>query len=553
MIRLLFSMGFMLCGLIYLTTGVLSYQKNKQSRYRQMFLVLCCLCTGWAISTALMNESEFAARACMFRNTNTLFLSLTYPVLINFILAFADMEKRILKNVLGYLVLYLPGIINIYIYFVQYPYEVTSLRKVDMGWTFNAVDYPTILSAVYMPIFVGGYLFISIIFAFVFARSKFRMKRERISLYILFWAILMLAIMGGMTDLVMPMLGIAEVPPLGMILAIIPIALASMFLKRFAFLNFNVENMMPTILLGIEDGVVLVDNKYQITYVNDGFLSLFGNEGNEGLLRTSIVDILPVTLPKNNKRVFTEELTIKTNGNICYLLTTFSGSFDRYGDFLAGAYVIKNITDLREKQFELESLNSNLEAIVKDRTSELEVEIKNRELAEEKMRYLAYHDHLTGLYNRRAIIEEAEGVLAQRDLTKRHFFIFIDLNKFKLINDTFGHDAGDILLVETANKLTKLFEKACVARTGGDEFLVFWEDAGDVQPQHILKCIEDEFNIPVQLYEHKYRISISCGMSQFPMDGNTVDKLAYKADMAMYKSKKDKDHRFYLYEKEDEF
>lgn len=157
----------------------------------------------------------------------------------------------------------------------------------------------------------------------------------------------------------------------------------------------------------------------------------------------------------------------------------------------------------------------------------------------EQIQHLAYHDGLTDLPNRRLLRERAEQLLA---LARRHTFPvalgYLDLDRFKEVNDALGHDAGDELLQGVALRLLRACrETDTVARLGGDEFAVLWPQTGHegarVAARRILEC----FQQPFALRQDLYSIEASLGIAVFPGDGETLEALMRAADVAMYRAK----------------
>ncbi|MDF2473061.1 MAG: sensor-containing diguanylate cyclase/phosphodiesterase [Anaerocolumna sp.] len=166
---------------------------------------------------------------------------------------------------------------------------------------------------------------------------------------------------------------------------------------------------------------------------------------------------------------------------------------------------------------------------------------------EEKLRlnynhieYLAYHDILTKLPNKIAFMEKVEYILASSiDTSQMHAVYFIDLDNFKNVNDTLGHDYGDILLSQTAEKLLLLADsKNILARAGGDEFLIFSENISSMENAiNYAASIIDAFAEPFDLNGEVAYVSMSIGISTFPYSGTTPQALIKNADIAMYKAK----------------
>lgn len=154
--------------------------------------------------------------------------------------------------------------------------------------------------------------------------------------------------------------------------------------------------------------------------------------------------------------------------------------------------------------------------------------------------HAAMHDTLTGLKNRKALVKHLEHQLQAASVThERLAVLFIDLNGFKQINDTFGHAVGDTVLRTTAIRLKNCARTSdLVARLGGDEFVIVCNDlrkANDVQ--HLLDRIQDALAVPIDVDHHSLTVSASVGVAFYPEHGETADALLAAADEAMYQNK----------------
>lgn len=174
-------------------------------------------------------------------------------------------------------------------------------------------------------------------------------------------------------------------------------------------------------------------------------------------------------------------------------------------------------------------------------------DITKRKAAEKQMQFLAYHDGLTGLPNRELFFDRLEHAIAHAHRNRRMVAVmFLDLNKFKQINDTLGHHVGDQLLQRVAQRLTaSVREDDTVARLGGDEFTVVLESivqAGDVSS--VARKIMAALSQPMQLDEHEIDVTTSIGISLYPTDGEQPEALIKCADTAMYLAKQDGRNNF---------
>ncbi len=168
-------------------------------------------------------------------------------------------------------------------------------------------------------------------------------------------------------------------------------------------------------------------------------------------------------------------------------------------------------------------------------------DITNRKKSEEELHFHAYHDSLTSLPNRHLLFEKLKNLCLLNQEQPTYFAVlFCDLDRFKMINDSLGHDVGDELLKSVANRLeTKLRDNDIIARTGGDEFIVVIE--GEKSLKNLDKICLQILSLFEQSFQTKYgefKTSISIGVSQFPADSKDVRELISFADVAMYKIKK---------------
>ncbi|NKB17935.1 MAG: diguanylate cyclase [Pseudanabaena sp. CRU_2_10] len=167
-------------------------------------------------------------------------------------------------------------------------------------------------------------------------------------------------------------------------------------------------------------------------------------------------------------------------------------------------------------------------------------DITERKRSQEIIQYQAHHDALTGLPNRKHFSNYLANTLAEATATdERLAVVFIDLDGFKQVNDSLGHDIGDLLLKTICERLPKfLQEEDMLARWGGDEFILLIRKVTSVDrifelAQRMLQACKQPFNCG----GHELYISASMGISLYPLDGNHVDILVRNADTAMYRAK----------------
>jgi len=176
-------------------------------------------------------------------------------------------------------------------------------------------------------------------------------------------------------------------------------------------------------------------------------------------------------------------------------------------------------------------------------------DITERKLAADEIEHLAFYDPLTGLPNRRQLLDNLKRALAASVRSGRDgALLFLDLDYFKTLNDTLGHDMGDLLLQQVAERLISCLREndtiARLARLGGDEFVVMLEDLSEqtIEAAAQAKVVGEKIliilNQPYQLAKHEYQSTVSIGVALFSNHRKSREDLLKHADIAMYQAKK---------------
>ena len=167
-------------------------------------------------------------------------------------------------------------------------------------------------------------------------------------------------------------------------------------------------------------------------------------------------------------------------------------------------------------------------------------DISEQKKAQEKLKRLANYDSLTGLPNRALLVDRIAHAIEQSKRRNQKLAVFfIDLDRFKQINDTLGHEVGDLLLIRVSEILrSSVRSEDTVARLGGDEFVIMLEDVKQINTaSKIAQSILDKMSGELHLEQHKVNSSPSIGISFYPEDGNSPQEIIRHADMAMYHAK----------------
>lgn len=222
---------------------------------------------------------------------------------------------------------------------------------------------------------------------------------------------------------------------------------------------------------------------------------------------------------------FTEKFYFKESGKTLFFKRTYQPLFLNHS----------------EKVSHVALFGSNLTAIV---------------LSQNELKYLAYHDKLTGLGNRDFFNQQIEQMITESARwSEGHFsaLLFCDLDNFKLVNDSLGHDAGDLLLIEVGQRIKKALRASdSIYRLGGDEFIIILKDlkldmdAGMVA-EKLIEVVSRPYSIQDQVVNY---LTISIGIALYPKDGADRETLTSNADLAMYEAKKHAKNNFKYFSKE---
>ena len=282
--------------------------------------------------------------------------------------------------------------------------------------------------------------------------------------------------------------------------------------------------------------VVILDRDWALEYANTQFWELSGYASGSDLLPeqallldsgvqgedffAGIRSVLSTRLHKQSEagtvsnnpnsppEVRTEYQARRANGDRFWLMQSISAIGDLEGEIQYYVCVGQDITDIKQNQ--------------------------------QRMETLAYYDQLTGLQNRLLFKEQLRSALSMAEREKHHLaLMYLDLDHFKRINDTMGHEAGDRLLIEVADRLRGcLREEDNVARLGGDEFAVLLKHVDSAQYCFVVaRKIIVALNRPLLLQGQEVVVGVSIGITVAPDDGRDLDGLMKNADLAMYQAK----------------
>jgi len=279
------------------------------------------------------------------------------------------------------------------------------------------------------------------------------------------------------------------------------------------------------------DAIMITDTDGIIEYVNHGFEVITGHQ-----TETILGQSANILKSKRHEDAFYANIwkTIKSGNIYCGIIINCRNDGRLY-------YEEKTITPFKND----EGVVTNYISTGKDITARMQTE--------ERMHFMAYHDLITELPNRALFTERLTHALTRRDKSKNSLAVlFLDMDRFKNINDSLGHDVGDKLLQAFSARLVNIVRKGdTVARFGGDEFAILVEDSNSANDIAILaKNLMEELSEAFEIEERELFITSSIGVSIYPQNGHDAATLIKHADIAMYRAKENGRNNFHLYSSE---
>ena len=305
-------------------------------------------------------------------------------------------------------------------------------------------------------------------------------------------------------------------------------------MSRFIEIEKSIEEdhkLLSSILESVGEGVYGVDNNGKITFVNSAALSIVGIQ-QPAPIGKSVKETFHYH--SDNERQSTDRLyrAYGENTELRCWETEFKHNEGKAIPVECTVYPL-TINGKREG------------SVVAFR------DVSERKMLEEKLHWQATHDHLTGLCNRRYFEEQLENELKHNvSEDKMSALIYLDLDRFKYINDIAGHEAGDKMLIETSRLLTKnLREEDVLARLGGDEFAIILRDVDDVRALELAEAHRNVLDGSSFIFaKQSYSIYGSFGVAMMDVSGMTSGEVLANADIACHIAKRSGRNRSHLYE-----
>ncbi len=473
---------------------------------------LCLSLTGWAFTEFEIRQAyELGVNYHYWIILYHIFRGMTVAFVLHFTLVFT--EAKLLKHkTMTYLLIYIPTLV-----FVLY-HSITE----PMG-KYEDIFNPAIR------IWAYGTLFLSIIYIFVYQlKVNNRRKKQQAKYISLGFSIVVIT--NFITEFLLPLLQV-RIPNLTTTAFTFTTALVAYAIWRYKLFILSPVTAAMNIISTMSDSLFLVNSDGRIVSVNPAVSNLLGYEVKE-LIGKPMGIIFPEKENETSPFDGIFEKVMKTS-TISELETRFK---TKDGEVIP---VSLSSSVMRNEDGELQGIV----CIGRD--------ITERKRAEEMIKHMATHDPLTGLPNRVMFNDRFALASAQADRNQQKIaLMFLDLDQFKDINDTLGHEAGDRLLKEVAERLSRLLRKSdTVVRMGGDEFVILLPGITCMEDvDRVAKKILGAFHKAFVFGDREFHITVSIGIAIYPDDGKDAGTLLKKADIAMYKAKKhgQNDYQYYV-------
>lgn len=301
------------------------------------------------------------------------------------------------------------------------------------------------------------------------------------------------------------------------------------------------DKALLEILDYINEGTIIVDREYKVKFVNRKMEKILEKD-KKNLIEKNIFNIVP----NLNKNYISKAMELTFLNDYQYF---FSAAMHR-GLINENMNINLRFVKIENQEYEylmIECIDVTNQTLRIEELKNYNLELKNlnKKLREKEreIEKLAYYDKLTQIGNRNLFFEMALKYLENSKRKGEKFaIIFIDINKFKEINDSYGHIVGDKVLIEVASRLkNNVREYDLVSRHGGDEFLVLLSNLEeyDNYKKILNRMYDKDQTISVKIDENlALKVNLSIGASFYPKDGDTISKLIEKADFEMYDVKK---------------
>ncbi|MBK5241399.1 diguanylate cyclase [Clostridium sp.] len=530
-----------ICLIFYLSIGVYSYKKDKRSKINVIFLIICISISFWCIGYAFMLISPNIEIANIWRLVALFGSCFFNGLILTFVLSLKNIENK-KSDIKIHLLVYIPSII-FFVY--NLPYEPSKIIS-NESYGFVSNLYFTTTSGNIFSIYLAVLLITDFVIVYLIMKNS-RKNRVKKQMKIIMITSIISFCLGSITDFICPLLGI-RIFPFGLIAMLIGMVGMWYAINKYKMMSISNRIVSDYIFQAVNEPIFILGEDFLVKNCNQATLKITGYNY-EDLNQISLQSIINFrNINFNTLKQVEEAKNIEVDLHrvgeedlVCELSATIM--HDEYKDTLA---ILTQLHDISERK-KIAKIQKEANLRLEEMNLKLKNNIIDRLQAQEQIRHFVYYDALTGVSNRKKMLEEIDLLL--KDKNEKFAILFIDLDKFKSVNDNYGHQAGDDILKATALRLKSIIESTdTISRIGGDEFIIILRNLKSTQnAKKIAKTALDQLNRAFIYKNNKLFIGGSIGISIFPEHGIDADTLINNADLSMYEVKREGGDRYRVY------
>lgn len=493
----------------------LSTVKSKLNRYA--FGV--CMALGiWNLFYTFFYGNTNKESAWIFYKIATIGMYLFPAFTLKFFLVLTKREK-FLNSAFRNIIFYLPSTaLIIYLFFSRTTplADDLVLSKLGLGWIY--VNHAGKISFWVTFLFLLLYLWGSLYILYRWGKeSKYQIEKKQAHLFLIVDSILLTA--GIMTDFILPLF-VSEIPPMANIFSGIFIIFFYYIIRELNVFNIDQVASSELIIDTLLEPILVLDNNGVILEANTATEQILGFPMNF-LQGKKLSEVLPDN-SELEERNYGETIIKHTSKGMIYAIFSKNTVRDQLNGCLGTVIHFKDITEMKQKENKL--------LVINEKYAE----------ATEKLERIANYDMLTGIPNQRMFLRIlSDKVKSSKNVLNDYGLIYMDLNGFKEVNDSFGHDCGDKVLIEVASRLKSLTKASdIVARLGGDEFVMLVNSDKKEEIYQRSENIKAIILEPICFGKLVCQISVAIGISIYSENIHNVEEMLHTADLAMYEHKR---------------
>jgi len=510
--------------------AILVLQNNRKAHANRCFFALIASVVVWSAGLALATPASDAETSEIWRRVSALGWGTFYGIVLHFILIITG-RRKLLNKWWFYILLYFPAAIIILAFAVPsginpMPYQ---LHRTEFGWSNIAVN--NIWDFIFY-IYYISYIITSLVLVLRWGQ-KSSDKNIKTQSRIIFFSFVSALVLATITDVLMSTWAV-KLPQMAPIIMLIPITAIYYAITKYGFIVSGPITNKAKYLNIIICIILYIGLTFLLSLLSRENITIKKMNIEPAALRGIIANlqmfILVYLVIKEDKPGYVAAILLNSYGIILAIIfvivnastAPIPGIMNCMGVFLVIVLIIgyKKETFLHIKKIEDQS--------------------KSLEESEKKLQRMAFYDSLTGLPNKALFINRLDqAIIASQRNASLIGVMYIDLDSFKSVNDTMGHNTGDLVLIKIAERLSSCLRKEdTISRFAGDEFLIQIANLKKVENIYkITNKIMNAFKSVIRVNNSEFFITPSIGVSVYPVDGEDSETLIKNADIAMYAAK----------------